>query len=86
MNSTENNLPSEQRAQIEETARQLATSTVIPGVTTEMLDTAGEVLDAGLQTLGVVADVAGVAITVVEVAGSVIGAVADAVGNTDLGS
>jgi hypothetical protein len=67
-------LTPEQEAQIEETARQLATATPIPGATTEMLDKGREVLDAGL------------ALTVIDLAGSAISAAADVVGNLDLRS
>lgn len=80
-----NSLTPEQQAQIEETARQLATATPIPGVTTEMLDAGRDALTTGLDALGAVADIAGLALTVVEVAGGVIGAVADVPGSVDLG-
>jgi hypothetical protein len=78
-------LTPEQQAQIEETARQLATSTSIPGVTTEMLDSAGQVVSSGLEGLTIVADVAAVVGTVVEAAVAVVSVVADVVGSIDLG-
>ena len=78
-------LTPEQQAQIEESARQLATSTAIPGVTSEMLDAGRDLLNAGVDTLGAVADIAGLALGAVEVAGGVIGAVAEVVGSIDLG-
>jgi hypothetical protein len=78
-------LTPEQQAQIEETARQLATSTPIPGVTTEMLDSAGQVVSSGLEGLTIVADVAAVVGTVVEAAVAVVSVVADVVGSIDLG-
>ena len=71
--------------QIEETARQLATATAIPGVTTEMLDTGKEMLGTGLDALGVVADAVAVVGTVVEAAVAVVSVVADVVGSIDLG-
>lgn len=83
---TVSKLTPEQEAQIEETARQLATATPIPGVTTEMLDSAGQVVNNGLEGLAVVADVAAVVGTVVEAAVAVVNVVADVVGNIDLGS
>ena len=78
-------LTPEQEAQIEETARQLATATPIPGVTTEMLDAAGQVVNTGLEGLAVVADIAAVVGTVVEAAVAVVSVVADVVGSIDLG-
>ena len=78
-------LTPEQQAQIEETARQLATATAIPGVTTEMLDTGKEMLGTGLDALSVVADAAAVVGTVVEAAVAVVSVVADVVGSIDLG-
>ena len=78
-------LTPDQQAQIEETARQLATATAIPGVTTEMLDTGKEMLGTGLDALSVVADAAAVVGTVVEAAVAVVSVVADVVGSIDLG-
>lgn len=72
--------------QIEESARQLANATPIPGVSTEMLDAGKQALDTGLDVLGAVADAAAVVGTVVEVAVGVVSAVADIVGSIDLGS
>ena len=78
-------LTPEQQAQIEEAARQLATATPIPGVSSEMLEAGKEMLGAGVDALSVVADIAGLALTAAEVVGSVIGAVAEFAGNIDLG-
>lgn len=78
-------LTPEEEAQIEATAHQLATATPIPGITTDMLDAAGEIVNSGLEGLAAVAEVAAVVGTVVEVAAGVVGVVADIAGSIDLG-